>query len=72
MNFKIVENYDDGVDYDELVKDYLNPHMSVKHICKKWGISRNQYNKYRKDIVKDTGVQRKPSVYVGRGVSLDI
>ena len=70
-NFVIVENHDDGVDYEELKQDYLNPWMSVKHICRKWGISRKNYNKYRKDLVKDTGVKRKPSVYIGNGVKLD-
>lgn len=68
MNFKIVENHDDGVDYEELKKDYLNPNMAVKHICKKWNITRKQYNKYRKDLVKDTGVPRKVSKFVGRGL----
>lgn len=68
MNFKIIENHDDGVDYEELKKDYLDPTMAVAHICRKWGISRKRYNKYRKDIVKDTGVKRKPSIYVGKGL----
>lgn len=68
MNFNIVENYDDGVDYEELKKDYLNPEMAVVHICEKWNISRKQYTKYRKDIVKDTGVHTKPSIYRGRGL----
>lgn len=61
VNFKVIENYDDGVDYDELKKDYFNPDLCVKQICEKWGISLKSFSKYRKLISEETGVKRRKS-----------
>ena len=53
--FRIIENYDDGVDYVEFKKDYYNPDLNRKQICEKWGISLKNFEKYRRHIVEETG-----------------
>ena len=53
---------------EELKKDYLNPKMEVKDICKKHDISRNRYNKLRREIVAETGVTHKPTAIGGRDI----
>lgn len=64
--FRIIENADDGVDFDELVKDYLNPYCTIPEICKKHNISRRRYYHYKEMIVEETGVENKPSAHKGR------
>lgn len=67
-NFRIIENSASDVDMEELEKDYLDPKMEVKDICRKYDISRNRYNKLRKEIVKKTGVTHKPTLIGGRDI----
>lgn len=68
LSFRIVENPAPRVDMEELKKDYLNPMMDVDDICKKHDISRNYYLKLRKDVVKETGVSRKPTKVGARDI----
>lgn len=60
-NFRIVENYEPQVDYEEFKKDFLNPLMLKSDLRKKHDISDNQYNRYRERVLKETGLSRKPS-----------
>lgn len=66
MNFRVIENYDDGVDYEELKKDYFNPDLNVKQICEKWNLSLKSFSKYRRYIAEETGVKRRKSNCNGR------
>ena len=70
LNFRIVENYTDDIDFDELVKDYLDPTMTLDDICRKHDISRNKYYQFKKRIVEETGVEIKPCI-IGRRVDDD-
>ena len=70
LNFRIVENYTDNIDFDELVKDYLDPTMTLDDICRKHDISRNKYYQVKKRIVEETGVEIKPCM-IGRRVDED-
>lgn len=69
-NFRIIENYIDNIDFDELVKDYLDPTMTLDDICRKHDISRNKYYQFKKKIVEETGVKIKPCI-IGRRVDDD-
>lgn len=66
LNFRIVENAYDDIDFEELIDDYLNPMMTIEEICKKHDISRKKYYSCKKRIVEETGVSTKPSLLSGR------
>lgn len=71
MKFKIVDgNYDDldGIDYESLKKDYLDPEVTVESICEKHSITRRRFYRIKKQLVEDTGVARKPTTHRGIGV----
>ena len=65
-NFRVIENYDDGVDYEEFKKDYFDVDLNRRQICEKWGISLKNYDKYRKQIARETGVTRRKSNSFGK------
>lgn len=67
-NFRIIEKPPSDIDMEEFTRDYLNPNMEVKDICMKYDISRNRYNKIRKEVVKETGVTHKPTAVGGRDI----
>ena len=60
-NFRIIENADDKIDWDELKKDYLDPYMCIDDICKKHDISRKKYYTFSKRLIKETGIPYKPN-----------
>ena len=60
-NFRIIENYEPSVDYEEFKKDFLNPLMLKGDLRKKHDISDNQYKRYRERVLDETGLSRKPS-----------
>lgn len=65
MNFQIKESYTRKVPeyYEDFKKDYLNPKIQVKQIMKKYGLSKNNYNRLRKKAAKDTNVPIKPTKF---------
>lgn len=60
MKFRIVENADDDLDFEQLKEDYLNPKLGVKDICQKHSISSKKYYRIKPRIVEETGVEEKP------------
>ena len=67
--FRIIENYEPEVDYEEFKKDFLNPHMRKAEIRDKYGLSNNKYSEYRSKVLAETGLLRKPFVYNGGKVN---
>ena len=71
-NFRFVEDTTPKVDMDELIKDYLNPNISVDDILKKHHISKNEYLRLRPQLVEKTGESRKPSYHGGKSTIKDV
>lgn len=63
INFRIVEGeQEDGIDFNQLKKDYLDEDISVGEMVRKHGLSRKRYYKYyHKRLVKETGYDIKPN-----------
>ena len=59
-NFRILEGCYPEVDYEEFKKDFLNPHILVDELRRKYNISLKVYHTLRKKVMKDTGVWKKP------------
>lgn len=59
-NFNIIEGYTVEVDYDKFKEDYLNPYILANDVRKKHGLSVKQYDYYRKKVLDETGLCKKP------------
>ena len=59
-NFNIVETKFEPLDYDAFKEDFLDPFMNVEEIKEKYNIKKGDYDYYRKRVLKDTGLKRKP------------
>lgn len=61
VQFRIVEGNDcvDTIDVEEFKKDFLDPSLSVNDICEKHNISKNNYQRLKKEHFPDT---RKPFI----------
>ena len=60
-NFRIIENYEPDVDYEEFKKDFLNPMILKDELIKKYDISNKVYCRYRDKVLDETGLLKKPS-----------
>ena len=63
MNFRIIEGaYEERVDFEQMVEDYLDEKKSVQQLVERQGISKKKYYKYwHKKLVEATGIPVKPS-----------
>ena len=62
--FRVVESVGDDVDYESFKEDFLNPHISVKELIEKQGISKAKYREYREKVCEETGLMQKPVYYI--------
>ena len=60
ITFKVIENYKPDIDYEEFKKDFLNPCTRVPELREKYGLSKGEWKKYRKRVLDECGLNRKP------------
>lgn len=60
-NFRIIENYEVDVDYEEFKRDFLNPLILKNELLEKYSISNKRYCDLRDRILNETGLLKKPS-----------
>ena len=60
VSFRVIENYQPSVDYDEFKKDFLNPSIRVPELKEKYGLSKGEWRDYRQRVLDDEGITRKP------------
>ena len=60
VSFRVIENYEPVVDYEEFKKDFLNPSTRVDDLKKKYDLSNTRWKKYRARVLKEEGINRKP------------
>lgn len=68
LTFRLVENSDAHLDliYDDFKVDFLNPKCHVPELKKKYDLSVSKYNYLRGKVLKETGLQEKPTLKGGR------
>lgn len=60
-NFNIIEGHTVEINYEEFKDDFLNPYFLAEDVRKKYGLSPKQYKVYRKKVLNETGLTRKPT-----------
>ena len=60
LTFRIIENYEPRVDYEEFKKDFLDVNLRAKDLKKKYGLSKKKWDEYRNKVCEETGLTRKP------------
>lgn len=58
--FRIVEYTPPVVDYEEFKKDFLDCEMTIPMIKEKYNLSKSEFNDYRRMVLDETGLKRKP------------
>lgn len=62
VTFRFVENKDPMDIYNVFKEDFLNPHIHVPELRKKYDLSPSNYNYLRKQVLNETGLAEKPFV----------
>lgn len=60
MNFRIIENSDDGELYDNFKRDFITDTYSGLELMKKYNLGKTRYASLRNKVCGELGLNRKP------------
>lgn len=60
VTFRVIENYEPVVDYDEFKKDFLNPLTRSSDLKEKYGLSKTRWRDYKNRVCDECNIARKP------------
>lgn len=65
INYRVIEGnqQDDFPQFDEFCTDFFNPNLYVRDLRRKYGLSRNEYNRLRERLVEKYNVHIKPTKF---------
>lgn len=64
MNFKIIENYNDDIQYEEFIRMYNENKHTIKEILKILGIGNYRYMKFRKQALSEGRIVQRKNNFV--------
>ena len=65
--FRIVENpHPVKIDFDEFIRDFSNPYMTINDIKKKYDMTESIWQEYRAKGLEHLGIDRKPCYTYGK------